>query len=630
MAEIATVGFGFDPTGTNAAYSALDRLTRAAKPAQAELEKIGKAGAPAAIQMGQAFDRAIPIMDKHRRAIGVVTDNYDKLGLSTGTVIASMAKGMATELPSRLLSLLGPIALGFGSIEGAAILLYETLRSKAPTAEDALKEHDRLLKIVKQSYDRLTDSASKWADQSKAVTQLQLLKEELDLRRNLTQEVVKGLRPTVDMNMFGPKTGAVEIREQFKPFADAIYTLNDAWQNGTPDVRRFMDEVARIALLRPELREAAADLLKSFGQAGELANALKRVADMQKLLTDGGKGLDKDARDRLGIGRTQINQYQQLMDRTRDRIEELRLEGTTAGQTAGAVSALKLQHEAERAAKQSGVPVNQKRLDQLKDELVLAERMRALGNIRADIDFASKTAFLSEADVQIAERLRVLYGNNIPAALASSEAAAMRATSAMRDITNQISGGLTTALVDVSMGTKTAGEAFQSFGMMAIRALDEMLIKLFIIEPLMRSLGAGFGGGGFLSLLGIGGGSQVGPTFASGSMGSMGGIPFPIIGGNAAGTDNWRGGPTWVGERGPEIINLPRGAQVIPNHAINGMGGGGTVINQTFHQDFRGVDPSMRAFIASQTAAAKDQAVREATAAVAGMNRNAPGYIRKQ
>jgi phage-related protein len=38
---------------------------------------------------------------------------------------------------------------------------------------------------------------------------------------------------------------------------------------------------------------------------------------------------------------------------------------------------------------------------------------------------------------------------------------------------------------------------------------------------------------------------------------------------NANGTDNWRGGTTWVGERGPEIVNLPKGSQVIPNHKIN-------------------------------------------------------------
>jgi hypothetical protein len=36
------------------------------------------------------------------------------------------------------------------------------------------------------------------------------------------------------------------------------------------------------------------------------------------------------------------------------------------------------------------------------------------------------------------------------------------------------------------------------------------------------------------------------------------------IGHNAAGTDNWRGGPTWINERGGEIIDLPSGSRIIP------------------------------------------------------------------
>lgn len=51
----------------------------------------------------------------------------------------------------------------------------------------------------------------------------------------------------------------------------------------------------------------------------------------------------------------------------------------------------------------------------------------------------------------------------------------------------------------------------------------------------------------------------------------------------AEGTDFARGGITLVGEKGPEIVNMPRGAQVIPNHAVrtafslpqSNRGGGG-------------------------------------------------------
>ena len=41
----------------------------------------------------------------------------------------------------------------------------------------------------------------------------------------------------------------------------------------------------------------------------------------------------------------------------------------------------------------------------------------------------------------------------------------------------------------------------------------------------------------------------------------------------ADGVQNFRGGPAIVGERGPEIVNLPRGSNVTPN------GGGGTTVN---------------------------------------------------
>ena len=47
------------------------------------------------------------------------------------------------------------------------------------------------------------------------------------------------------------------------------------------------------------------------------------------------------------------------------------------------------------------------------------------------------------------------------------------------------------------------------------------------------------------------------------SEGSVGARPGE--GYNANGTDNWRGGLSWVGEEGPELVNLPKGSQVVPN-----------------------------------------------------------------
>lgn len=53
-------------------------------------------------------------------------------------------------------------------------------------------------------------------------------------------------------------------------------------------------------------------------------------------------------------------------------------------------------------------------------------------------------------------------------------------------------------------------------------------------------------------------------------------------GGLATGTNYAAGGMTWVGERGPELVNLPRGSQVLTNsqsrHKMSKAGGGGGVV----------------------------------------------------
>ena len=40
------------------------------------------------------------------------------------------------------------------------------------------------------------------------------------------------------------------------------------------------------------------------------------------------------------------------------------------------------------------------------------------------------------------------------------------------------------------------------------------------------------------------------------------------VGRNAGGTDNWRGGQTWVGEEGPELVTLPRGSKITPGDKV--------------------------------------------------------------
>jgi hypothetical protein len=82
---------------------------------------------------------------------------------------------------------------------------------------------------------------------------------------------------------------------------------------------------------------------------------------------------------------------------------------------------------------------------------------------------------------------------------------------------------------------------------------------------------------------------------------ALGGLPiFNVgVGNNADGTDNWRGGPTWVGENGPEVLNLPKGSQIIPNNIASR--GGSSAAPQIVYAptiDARGADAAAVARLA--------------------------------
>lgn len=79
------------------------------------------------------------------------------------------------------------------------------------------------------------------------------------------------------------------------------------------------------------------------------------------------------------------------------------------------------------------------------------------------------------------------------------------------------------------------------------------------IKPLVEGIGKVMSGiaSGWNWLAGKVSGKS-GGGYGGGSYGSGAGR-------NASGTNNWRGGPTWVGENGPELISLPKGTKILPN-----------------------------------------------------------------
>lgn len=54
-------------------------------------------------------------------------------------------------------------------------------------------------------------------------------------------------------------------------------------------------------------------------------------------------------------------------------------------------------------------------------------------------------------------------------------------------------------------------------------------------------------------------------NFVGGAVSGIGDFFGGLFGGNARGTDSWKGGVTWVGEEGPELIEVPKGARILPS-----------------------------------------------------------------
>lgn len=173
--------------------------------------------------------------------------------------------------------------------------------------------------------------------------------------------------------------------------------------------------------------------------------------------------------------------------------------------------------------------------------------------------------------------------------LVSATAAAMRANNQLKTVSSAIETNLTSGLTDIVTGTKSVSQGFKDMGLAIVKSIDEMIIKLLIVRPLMMGL-QGFvpkvpvlSSDTGLSLTTTGGLYAHGGVFDAGNV-----IPFA------------RGGvvdsPTIApmalfGEAGPEaIVPLRRGSDGNLGIANHGGGGGGINITNHYAIDASGAD----------------------------------------
>lgn len=128
-------------------------------------------------------------------------------------------------------------------------------------------------------------------------------------------------------------------------------------------------------------------------------------------------------------------------DRARDAIEKhtarLVADKDAVGLGVGAQEELRAKAALTTAAFQAKIPVTAEltaEIDRLSKAAGGAAVELEKAKIASQIDFNRQTAFLSPQDVAIAQQLKGLYGNDVPAALASSEAAAIRFNGSLKNL----------------------------------------------------------------------------------------------------------------------------------------------------------------------------------------------------
>lgn len=118
----------------------------------------------------------------------------------------------------------------------------------------------------------------------------------------------------------------------------------------------------------------------------------------------------------------------------------------------------------------------------------------AKAKVNSQIAFDQKTVFLSQDDVAIATKLKGIYGDDVPKALASSEAASLRLNTALKGVSGTIENSLTTGLTSMLNGTTSVSTGFRNMATSIINSIEQMVIKMTVVQPLMSAFQGALGG----------------------------------------------------------------------------------------------------------------------------------------
>jgi len=403
-------------------------------------------------------------------------------------------------------SLLTTIQKASGDADG---IFPDALVRRAKEMDDQLKvAHQRLSTSLKPSWDGLADTLldikSTWAGVVDLIAQAVELSNKLPFVPDNSLQGKRDALNAINRRLAGEDSGGL---------LNSAYDAVSKYVPGLANYTRSQLEQRRDELQAGIAADAKGELFgpPAVGQS-------RGTGDRPKLrTTDTGAGPDRldTAADAIAKRTAALNAEAGALDLTTAARERAKIEAQ--------LMTVAMQANAAAGKGENVVTEEQRqRINEVASAYSKAAEAIQKARVASAIKFDRQTSLLSPEDVQIASQLRGLYPD-VATALNSVEANAMRTNEALRGMSGVVSSQLTTGLADILDGTKSVSDGFRDMSRAIVRALEEAMVKMLVVQPIMRGLQGIFG---FASSAPVGvvgaAGSMAVPTFGWASGGYTG------------------------------------------------------------------------------------------------------------
>lgn len=532
---------------------------KAAEEQSRAIGDLGKQSETTAKAIEDGFSRASGVVEKlanSGKALGAANDNIastttgvvgllDQVAqktLGADNALSKLTSGASTVVKG--LTSLGSAAgvvgmLGgvFGIVAAAATTFYSIVDSGGNKAEATLREQARLIDIVKSSYDAASGKAKNFYEQSANVTRLQIQQNLLQLQAD-RDKAVSGV-----VGDFDKRIAAFSVQERdfdgkikpnpyqqeadnYRALQGAVDNLRAALAAGSPDAKKFQDEIAAIGLAaaktNPELAKEAAGVLERSKAAADFDNKIERQNASLAVLNGTATEHQKKLLGITDAARETSNEYERLAKSLGKQAAAQEAEALTVGKSAGEAAKLRVQYLLNEAATQSGIKVTgeyAKEIDNLAGRFGKAAQAAAEAAVKSNALFDRGQLGRTALEGSVAAQLRNAYGDDIEGQLNGALATSLRFNESMRDLKSTTLDLASGAFRDIRTEIQAGTNALDIMGKVGVNAFNKIIDKVgdkaldAFISKLFGAVSGSGGGiiGSLGKLLGFDEGGYTGP-----------------------------------------------------------------------------------------------------------------------